>query len=583
MISLQSIVLPVGATLLAYVLLHATQILYRDWTSPLRRILDGPRSPSVVLGNFVQIGNDPYRTGTWRKQFGHTFLFRGLFSTPELHTSDLIALTHIFTHSATYIKSPMMLESANLFLGKGVLAVEREEHKRHVRLALRPPHANADLFRIYADLTLVEPGLWYPSSPPPNRSLPGEIRRGQLPPHRLPPADAFQLRDIWATEIDTNAHPNGKTIEVFAGLRQMALNIIGKAGFDYDFDALQTRTHKPNELNEVFTGLFHSPTAKRGALLRAAQSLAPILRIIPFPGWRDFTHARSTMLGIAGGIVSGAKTHLLHASEEEKAATLRAGGKRDLISVLLKANMSASVSEGQRLSEREIISQIPSFLLAGHETTSTAAAWAFYELSVNPAIQSKLRAELLSVDTDTPSMDELNALPYLELFVREILRVHSPVVATQRWAAQDDVLPLGKPVVGKDGNVYTSLPIPKGHIIHIPIWGVNRSKEVWGEDAEEFNPDRWTSLPDKIGSIPSVWANVLTFLAGPHNCIGFRFALVELKCILFVLLRAFTLESVVPKDAIGPVTAGIIQRPTVLEDAKHGSGLPLLLKKVEAV
>jgi cytochrome P450 len=69
----------------------------------------------------------------------------------------------------------------------------------------------------------------------------------------------------------------------------------------------------------------------------------------------------------------------------------------------------------------------------------------------------KLREELLSVDTETPSMDELMALPYLDAVVRETLRVHPPVPGSMRVAMKDDVLPAEKPYTDKNGVVHESI------------------------------------------------------------------------------------------------------------------------------
>lgn len=105
---------------------------------------------------------------------------------------------------------------------------------------------------------------------------------------------------------------------------------------------------------------------------------------------------------------------------------------------------------------------------------SAAATWALHQLSVNQEAQKKLREELLTISTDNPTMDELNSLVYLErhvhryLFiqssnrsstrvVRETLRVHAPITFRHRTAMQDDVLPLSKPCVDKDGKLHDSL------------------------------------------------------------------------------------------------------------------------------
>ena len=84
-------------------------------------------------------------------------------------------------------------------------------------------------------------------------------------------------------------------------------------------------------------------------------------------------------------------------------------------------------------------------------TNSTAVIWALYAMTQAPEVQTKLREELLSVDTDTPSMDDLMALPYLDAVLRETLRVHPPVPITSRVATKDDVLPVEKPFADKYG------------------------------------------------------------------------------------------------------------------------------------
>ncbi|KAG6823047.1 hypothetical protein H0H93_004334, partial [Arthromyces matolae] len=56
---------------------------------------------------------------------------------------------------------------------------------------------------------------------------------------------------------------------------------------------------------------------------------------------------------------------------------------------------------------------------------------------------------------------------------------------------------------------------------------INRDKTIWGDDAHEFRPERWETVPEEANRIPGVWGNVLTFLGGPRACIGYRFSLVE--------------------------------------------------------
>ena len=72
-------------------------------------------------------------------------------------------------------------------------------------------------------------------------------------------------------------------------------------------------------------------------------------------------------------------------------------------------------------------------------------------------MQAKLREELLTVDTDNPTMDQLLALPYLDMVVREAMRLHPPVPATSKRAMKDDILPLGKPIVDCKGKTHYSI------------------------------------------------------------------------------------------------------------------------------
>lgn len=97
--------------------------------------------------------------------------------------------------------------------------------------------------------------------------------------------------------------------------------------------------------------------------------------------------------------------------------------------------------------------EIPTFLVAGNETTSVATAWCLYALSHDFTVQNKLRDELLSLGSDVPTMEELNNLPYLDGVVRETLRLYSPVHATVRIATKDDVVPLGTPFMDRKGRL----------------------------------------------------------------------------------------------------------------------------------
>ena len=95
--------------------------------------------------------------------------------------------------------------------------------------------------------------------------------------------------------------------------------------------------------------------------------------------------------------------------------------------------------------------EVPTFIVAGHETTSTATMWALHAFTQHPDVQRKLRDELLTVPTENPTMEELQALPYLDVVVKEVLRHYSPVPTTIRVATHDDLIPCAIPYTDKNG------------------------------------------------------------------------------------------------------------------------------------
>ena len=109
-----------------------------------------------------------------------------------------------------------------------------------------------------------------------------------------------------------------------------------------------------------------------------------------------------------------------------------------------------------RLRVFTLILEIGTFLIAGHETTSTAMSWTLFGLCQNLEAQRRLREELLALQTDDPTMDELKSLHYLDMVIRESLRLYSPVFVSRRVAIKDTVLPM------KDGSLirYGSASIP---------------------------------------------------------------------------------------------------------------------------
>jgi cytochrome P450 len=122
--------------------------------------------------------------------------------------------------------------------------------------------------------------------------------------------------------------------------------------------------------------------------------------------------------------------------------------------------------------------------------------WALFALSQHEDVQLRLRTEVRSLPLSTSTHDSspltqeelaaLDKLPLLDAVVRETLRVHAPVPATSREAIQNDEIPLSEPYKDKNGVWRDTISISKGDPVIIPILPMNRSTEIWGEDAHDW-------------------------------------------------------------------------------------------------
>jgi len=178
-------------------------------------------------------------------------------------------------------------------------------------------------------------------------------------------------------------------------------------------------------------------------------------------------------------------------------------------------------------------------------------------------------------------MDELNAMTYLDYVTREVLRLHSPATNTDRMATRDFVVPLSEPFIDRHGVKRHEFRMRKGNVVIVPILAIHKLKSLWGEDAEEFKPERWECIPDAVKAMPSVFGNLLTFITGPHACIGYRFALVEMKAILFSFVRSFDFELAVPPTEITRQTM-VVARPFLTSNIKSGPQLPLIIRPAKS-
>jgi len=178
----------------------------------------------------------------------------------------------------------------------------------------------------------------------------------------------------------------------------------------------------------------------------------------------------------------------------------------------------------------EMSAQAFIFFLAGFDTVSTTICFAQYELAVNPDVQKKLRIEIENVLKETNgklTYEVVNNQKYLDAVIKEVLRLYPMTSFLDRICVKDFEMPPATP----DGKPFTIKP---GEYILFPNFSLHRDPKYFPEP-DKFNPERFlNSDVDNSVYIP--------FGIGPRICIARRFAIMEIKIILFYLLSRCDLE-----------------------------------------
>ncbi|KAF8738044.1 cytochrome p450, partial [Rhizoctonia solani] len=467
----------------------------QNWRSPLRN-LQGPESNNLIFGHLEML--QEAQTGDiweqWIDKYGKTFRWRRFFGAYELCTTDMRAINYVMSRDTMFPKSRRLRVALARILGEGLLSAEPEAHKRQRRImnpSFNTPH-----------IRNLVPIFW---------------------------AKSNQLRDIWLERLRDK--PDGETIDVLLGTTCATLDIIGIAGFGYEFHSLEGKDE--DELAKAFMSVFNSNDKKPSSIGLLFMIISHRLGI-----------PTKVSLRLKANLATIRRIGMEIVEDKKKILYQNQGGDefygRDLLTLLIKSNIAPDIEKDQAMTDEEIFGQISTFLAAGHETTSSTTSWALYALTKHPEVQTKLRQELLKAGLgDEPSMEELEKISYLDNFVREVLRVHAVVPLTSREADCDTVIPVGESYIDIHGNIQHGIRVQKGDSISIPILAMNRAKDVWGEDAVDFKPERWDNLPDGVKDMPGVWSHLMTFIHGPNACIGYRFAVIEVKALLYSLVRAF--------------------------------------------
>ncbi len=214
---------------------------------------------------------------------------------------------------------------------------------------------------------------------------------------------------------------------------------------------------------------------------------------------------------------------------------------RDILGLLL----ATEDEEGNRLSEVEVINQALLLLFAGHETTATLLSWLLFELGSHPEWRDRLRLEQAEVVGNEPlSLSHLKQFPQLTCALKEAERLYPPVYSIPRGVVKD--------------IEYAGYHIPAGWYVDVSPMLTHRLPELY-PNPELFDPDRFAPPREEDKKHPFA---LIGFGSGPHSCLGFEFAQMEMKIILSTLLRHYDWTVTPEREAIAPV-----RQPSKIQDS----------------
>ncbi|KAG8756925.1 hypothetical protein FRC11_004923 [Ceratobasidium sp. 423] len=475
--------------------------LVRARVNPTQR-LPGPDAAHWIWGHELIVYETPYEEAytQWMDLYGLTYKIKGaLFHSDIIVTADQVALDYMFRKGAysygasschsvfvtltwciTIVKSPFIRPLVERLVGRGLVWAEGSVHKRQ-RQQLAP------FFTIQAI-----------------RDTFGNIN-----------ACAHTGAENLESHITENTgnHKEGLTLDMSEWTSSITLNIIGRFAFNYDFESGKGRAAqliKHSWREQVKAGLHW--TALLG---QVAVRAVPLLAHLPIPFSEAQLEVKRKLREIAQSIID---------------QDINEGKEKDMLTTMVRLSGKGTITSTQD----ELHDHVCTMVIAGQETTAGSLGFGLHQLALNPEYQTLLREEIIQLGREPTYDDLMSGMPWLDAVTKErhvdltfslyevILNTrtsfrHRPIVShMERVASEDCILKLGVPVQASDGSQITEIPLKAGQIIHIPTMSMNHMKSVWGDDANEFKPERWLD-PTRLERVDKNfgWNGTLVFSEGP--------------------------------------------------------------------
>ena len=341
------------------------------------------------------------------------------------------------------------------------------------------------------------------------------------------------------------AAASGASTDLEERFGSLALDIIGKAVFNYDFGSVKDE----------------SPVVRAAiATLREAEHRS----MTPAPYWKlplaDVVVPRQAAfkknMALLNGELQRCIEEALSNRDEADIAELE---NRDYSKMANPSLLRFMVDmRGEETTSTQLRDDLMTMLIAGHETTASALTWAVFELAQHPQLLKEVQDEVdRELGDRVPSMDDLEKLELVRLCVAESLRMYPEPPLLIRRALDEDQLP--------SDTSGTSARLLRASDVFIAVYSIHRSPLYW-ENPDEFDPHRFKrpfhnpDIPQWKGFDPEKWAGqwypnevaadfaYLPFGGGPRKCVGDKFALLEATVALAMVLRRYDFSFAAPTE-----------------------------------
>ncbi|KAK4209399.1 cytochrome P450 4F5 [Rhypophila decipiens] len=455
--------------------------IYPYYVSPLRS-LPGPKDHHFLIGHLLnQFGgshpNEPYVS--WMKRWPTVPLIRyfGFGNADSVLVTSLDAHKEILQTKASSFEKPTFFRRMvrDIVGHNGLGLVEGEEHKKQRRaLSALFSHKNVESF---------------------------------IPQLRKKATDLCSL-------LDDKIRDEAGIADVVSLYSKTTLDIIGLFAAGKEPDEL-TLNSGGMPFTTCYQELFEPDGL--GKLLIALNTVIPI-RWLPIKANRRFKEAYETLHSQIQAVIRE-RIQELHPNKKTDPSAEQSLSSNDMLTWMVENKYYAS-DEDERWGEELISDQMLTFLAAGHQTTADGLTWATQLMIQHPAEEKRLREEIAHLGANY-TYREIEALPYLHNFCREVLRAQCPSINIGREAIEDVII--------------QGVLLPKGTTVMMQPAIVQKNPTIWGEDADEFRPDRWDALEQQA---TDSWA-FTAFGHGPRGCIGKAFSMLEFKILLIELVSRF--------------------------------------------